>query len=156
RLWFAGLFVRDRESADLLAAPWMPAAARRPRAEAADLDALGDAVVDEPRRHRCARAAVRQRRAFLALAREAFLLLLDDLAAQLAQPRLDDRRLVEVRVASLGGELELDDRALDVAAPGVELALVEMLLQALPRFRIGTGGDAMQLAITGEALELRF
>ncbi len=70
-------------------------------------------------RARAASAVLRQR------------LLLGKLAAQRAQARLDDRRLVEVAVAGLRRQLELDHRAAQVALPGVVLALVPVLLLLL-------------------------
>jgi len=62
---------------------------------------------------------------------EAFLALLVVLALERAQPGLDDRALVEVRVAGLDRELELVDRELEVALPSVILPEVLMLLQRL-------------------------
>ena len=79
-----------------------------------------------------------------------------NLAPKLAQPRLDDRALVEVGVAGLERELELHDRALQVASPGVVLALVVVLLQPLAEIGVRARGDPVQPAVAGEAQQLRF
>src|SRR5690349_2570914 len=77
----------------------------------------------------------------LARPSESRLLLLDNLALQRAQPRVDDRCLIEVAIVRFGRQLELIDGTFEVALPCVELALMLVLHQFLVERGVGARRD---------------
>ena len=64
-----------------------------------------------------------------------------------AQPAFRDGDLVEVAVARLDRQLELHDRGLQVALPGIELRLMLMLQQLLAEGSVAARGELMQRAV---------
>src|SRR6185437_14343145 len=75
-------------------------------------------------------------------------------ATQRAQPRVDDRRLIEVAVLLLRRDLELVDRALEVALPRVVLGLVAVRKHLLVLRGVGARGEELQWAVVRKAREL--
>ena len=86
-----------------------------------------------------------------ALVLERLLRLVLELLLQVLQPRVDDRRIVEIGVLRLARELELHDRRLEIALPRVVLALVLVLLELLVLRRVLARRDEMQLAVARRA-----